>query len=364
MRFGLLHDARFAAALLVVGFHASLNFNKQKYFGDSADALASALWFAGDAGVAFFFVLSGFIIQHVHGADVGRPERLRHYLVRRLVRIYPAYWIVFVGTWGAAFLFPELRSGLPHAPVVLVKSLLLWPQDAAVVGGTGAPLIVVAWSLQYELMFYALMALAIANLRAGMLAATVVSACVGYHLLSGDDGFPLRFVGSHHSLMFAVGMGASVWVNRCAPSRNAIWLLSLGLLGFFATGAVSTWLKPVYVRVWADMAYSVTGAIAIVGLVGVERVNPSTSRSVLPPVLGDASYVLYLIHFPLVSVLSKVLSQVLAHTPWMVALALLFTSVFCVSASVVFHRVVERPVTRWLNRQLLTQPSHSTRGVS
>lgn len=364
MKFGLLHDARFAAALLVVGFHASWNLNKPKYFGEAADALANALWFAGDAGVAFFFVLSGFIIQHVHGADVGRPERLRHYLVRRLVRIYPAYWIVFVGTWCAASLFPDLRSSLPHAPDVLVKSLLLWPQDAAVVGGTGAPLIVVAWSLQYELMFYALMALAIANRRVGMLAVASVMGCVAFHLLSGDDGFPLRFIGSHHLLMFALGMGTAVWVRRSAPSHKAGWWLAIGVLGFFATGAVSTLLKPVYVRVWADLAYSVTGAIVIVGLVAQDGAKPASSRGVLPPVLGDASYVLYLVHYPVVSALSKVFSQVMAHTPLMAGLALLLTTAVCVAASVVFHRGIEMPVTGWLHRQLLSEGSHIARGAS
>lgn len=364
MKFGLLHDARFVAALLVVGFHASLNLNKPKYFGESADALATALWFAGDAGVAFFFVLSGFIIQHVHGADVGRPERLRHYLVRRLVRIYPAYWIVFVGTWCAASLFPDLRSSLPHAPDVLLKSLLLWPQDAAVVGGTGAPLIVVAWSLQYELMFYALMALAIVNVRLGALAGTGVLVCVALHWVSGDDRFPLRFVGSHHMLMFAAGMVTAVWVKRSAPSRHAGWWLAIGLLGFFATGVVSTWMKPVYVREWADMAYSLTGSVAIVGLVDLDRARPAKACGVLPPVLGDASYVLYLIHFPLVSALSKGLSLVLAHTPVQAGLALLLTVVACVAASVVFHRCVERPVARWLNRQLLSTGTRRAQGAS
>lgn len=363
MRFGLLQDARFVAALLVVGFHASLNLSKAKYFGSSADGGASLLWFAGDAGVAFFFVLSGFIIQHVHGADVGRPERLRHYLVRRLVRIYPAYWVVFTGTWCAASLLPELRGALPTAPNVLIKSLLLWPQDAAVVGGTGAPLIVVAWSLQYELMFYALMALAIASRRAGCLMASGVLICVAYHLLSGDDRFPLRFIGSHHMLMFGMGMLSAVWVRRSAPSRNAGLWLALGMVGFVATGVLSTWFKPVYVRLWADMAYSVTGVVAIVSLVGLDKAAPGSGQGVLPPVLGDASYVLYLVHYPLVSALSKVLSQWMAHTPMHAALALTCIVAVCVGGSVVFHQRIERPMVSWLNRQLLSKDGQLARGV-
>ena len=43
----------------------------------------------GHLGVDFFFILSGFIIQHVHWDDHGRPERAGDYLWRRIARIWP-----------------------------------------------------------------------------------------------------------------------------------------------------------------------------------------------------------------------------------------------------------------------------------
>jgi peptidoglycan/LPS O-acetylase OafA/YrhL len=49
----------------------------------------------GDAGVEFFFVLSGFIIASAHAGDISRPARLIPYLQRRIIRIYPPYWIIF-----------------------------------------------------------------------------------------------------------------------------------------------------------------------------------------------------------------------------------------------------------------------------
>ena len=44
-------------------------------------------------GVDLFFVLSGFIICHVHWNDIGRPEQVRSYFWKRFVRIYPTYWV-------------------------------------------------------------------------------------------------------------------------------------------------------------------------------------------------------------------------------------------------------------------------------
>ncbi len=68
---------------------------------------ASGLFAFGHAGVDFFFVLSGFIILHVHAGDIGRPVRLGHYLQRRFTRVYPFYWVVF--------LLALLAMGLRHA---------------------------------------------------------------------------------------------------------------------------------------------------------------------------------------------------------------------------------------------------------
>src|SRR3954463_11549623 len=82
--------ARGAAAFLVLLYHASHRLLDTTFF--SFDHLAFIDVFSfGARGVDLFFVLSGFIIFHAHRSDIGRPERLSLYGVRRLFRIYPVY---------------------------------------------------------------------------------------------------------------------------------------------------------------------------------------------------------------------------------------------------------------------------------
>ena len=83
--------ARGAAALLVVLYHCGRMLSLPQYVGRIP--LGNVFEF-GHAGVDFFFVLSGFIIMHVHRGDLGRPGRFGRYAWRRATRIVPMYWVV------------------------------------------------------------------------------------------------------------------------------------------------------------------------------------------------------------------------------------------------------------------------------
>jgi exopolysaccharide production protein ExoZ len=86
-----LQAGRAFAALAVVLFHLNIYaFGTKPHMGGEL----SSLFNMGYAGVEFFFVLSGFLMMHVHHADLGRPEKLAAYARKRAVRIYPMYWIV------------------------------------------------------------------------------------------------------------------------------------------------------------------------------------------------------------------------------------------------------------------------------
>ena len=69
-----LQAGRALAALAVVAFHLSIMMGEDRYGGVPVFGAATRY---GYLGVDYFFVLSGFIIAHVHGRDIGRPERLR-----------------------------------------------------------------------------------------------------------------------------------------------------------------------------------------------------------------------------------------------------------------------------------------------
>src|ERR1700754_3026118 len=124
-----IQACRAIAAILVVCHHLGDTFAKAKYFGAAATPFERAFAFAGSAGVAFFFVLSGFLISHIHHDDFSHPARLPGYLRKRMTRIYPSYLIVFVVVCVLAWLTPSLRETIPSDFETLFKSVLLVPQE-------------------------------------------------------------------------------------------------------------------------------------------------------------------------------------------------------------------------------------------
>ncbi len=73
-----LDGLRGVAILLVVLYH-NFDFIKQSFFG----------WL----GVDLFFVLSGFLITSILLDEVGKPKYLQHFYMRRVLRIFPLYYL-------------------------------------------------------------------------------------------------------------------------------------------------------------------------------------------------------------------------------------------------------------------------------
>src|ERR1700722_17033315 len=104
----------------------------------------------GRLGVEVFFVISGFIITTIAGDGRFNPKE---FLVRRAFRIVPAYWAAtFLITILAVAIPTQVRTTIPTAEG-LIKSLLFIPALEP-----KAPLLLLGWSLNFEVFFYLLFA--------------------------------------------------------------------------------------------------------------------------------------------------------------------------------------------------------------
>ncbi len=338
---------RGVAALMVLLGHVGGSIAAEKYFGIASFGIPFSF---GHAGVEFFFVLSGFIITHVHAADIGRPERLVPYLRKRIVRIYPAYLIVFFVTFFAAMPFPSIWATMPHDLQTIVVSLLLLPQS---LGGIhdhiGAPVVGVAWSLQYEMVFYAFVACLIASrgLATLLVAALLVNFATCW-IGSGCE-FPRSFFATTWIPLFALGM-ATAYIAKNWKIRHPWWLVAIGTAGFLATGLAEVLTRADPFMSDPRVLYGSFSAILIVGLVAAEKSGALRLRPSFMTTFGDASYALYLIHSPIVSVMCK-LAMALglrgllgASVSYVVILAV------CIFGSIAFYLWVERPIQRYLSR--------------
>src|SRR5262249_55022276 len=75
-----LTTLRFLAATVVLLVHAERTFPIRLWHCEAA----------GYYALAFFFVLSGFILRHAYG-DLGSWKSCRRFFIARLLRVYPTY---------------------------------------------------------------------------------------------------------------------------------------------------------------------------------------------------------------------------------------------------------------------------------
>ncbi|MFL6709924.1 MAG: acyltransferase family protein [Massilia sp.] len=110
---------------------------------------AEALHAIGNIGVDLFFVLSGYLIYR---SIIGRKQDLFLFFQRRVDRIYPAFLVVFALYLAISVLRPadsKIVGAGVDACLYVLQNLLLLPGLFPI-----TPVITVAWSLSYEMMYY------------------------------------------------------------------------------------------------------------------------------------------------------------------------------------------------------------------
>ncbi len=354
----LLQVFRGLAALLVVYHHT--NHEAVEMYGDN---WLRSLFDLGDAGVQFFFVLSGFIIYYIHRNDIGRPECARRYALKRIVRIYPIYILVtliltpfwaFVPAFGAPY-HKELGS--------FFFSILLIPQDHV-------PNLGVAWTLTHEVMFYFLFALLIAVPRIGGLILAIWFAAIAVVAVAvpADLTFPLSFVLSINNLLFGLGIMAALMVLRLPRGVDRGWLfVVLGSAAFMLVGVGGNiaagygYVSPQTERLVILMLGLASFVIVLQSRSdGVERILGQ--RKILNAI-GAASFSIYLIHQPVISLFRKIVEWL----GWqqMLGERLFFVLAIVVSVTVgwVMYQWLERPLLRYFTRRYVVAKTARESGL-
>jgi len=329
--------ARGVAACLVVFYHAARHIAK-----DTGGLPFGPISQFGHAGVDFFFVLSGFIILFVHADDIGRPSRFAHYVLRRVTRIYPVYWVMLAVTLAIAAY--SAHQNLPSATKMLGDVFLL-PNGATIIG--------VAWTLQLEMLFYAIFLFMILHRTVGvsMLLGWAGWTLLGYvGQLPSGLGTAAETLASPYCLQFFFGMGAATWLRRNRVPLPGL-CLTLGTGAFLIAGlSENAALLDGYANP-ARFAYGLPAMLALIGIVGLER----EGRLRLPrPIvaIGNASYAIYLMHLLIIGAVWKIL--VLAGLiPLLPNEAIYLILVFAgIVGGVLGSQFVEYPLMRWTRRLL------------
>jgi len=330
------------AALGVLVYHACLFTERQ-----TKQALLGGHYHLGELGVDFFFVLSGFIIMFVHGAELGHPECARRYLCRRFFRVYPLLFILTSVKLGMEFIAWKKGSTEPDLSRI-ISSYFLLPDP-----GGQMPVITAAWTLMHEALFYSLFLLALLMGRRGatILLGLWLTAIIVINSLGTDlDGLP-RLICDAHNVEFAFGIAACVLFQR--RYRLPIRLIWIGLLaalllvlGAFLYDPAGGMEQPLTVRLVLGAGFAM-----VILLAGIwEQRLPSSPWPKWSCWLGDASYSIYLGHSMVVLAIIGVSARFLPDSMIIRYVAAVLS---CLTALVIcglLWRFVEKPLLRWSRR--------------
>jgi peptidoglycan/LPS O-acetylase OafA/YrhL len=113
-----LDGMRGIAALIVFGWHATTITRTMPWILAVTRLTPFGVLFSGAAAVAFFFVLSGFVLNLTYTAIETYPPRWWvEFIVKRVFRIYPAYVVVIVA--AAAMKFAGRGASDPFSRTML-----------------------------------------------------------------------------------------------------------------------------------------------------------------------------------------------------------------------------------------------------
>ena len=292
-------------------------------------------------GVHLLFCVSGFLML----MTTEQPKK--HFLLKRLLRILPLYWLLTLGCFAAALLLPGL-FGEPATLPELFKSLLLIPYRRVGLHTSSVvrPIVGPGWTMYYDVCFAILFAVAM-KLRHKWRGAITAGLCCLLMLgaLLPDTNSFIHVFTKRYWLDFMAGMACYPLWKRWKTADPAI--RESKLLRFGAGLAALGGLVILYSQ---RQLYTLDAAACFVILMGTMICLDGVRLPKAVPFLGKLSYSFYLLHYFVILVLGKFFDfsrltfQAIAGTAVVIVLSYL--------AAWVSYELIEKRFTGWVIRKL------------
>lgn len=303
-RLYLLDLTRGLAALGVVLWHYQIFYfdapgHLADDFNQSGQPFFGGLWFfyqEGSRGVYLFFVLSGFVFfaQYVDKIG-GRTMSTWQYFIRRFSRLYPLHLVTLVFVYilqvmskqatgqYSVYHCNDLRRG-----ILSLTFLTDWLPEKYVCSTLNGP----TWSLSVEVFLYVLFFAVACLLPKKWLARVGVTVAIIAGSLLSRGLHAYHLLGDPTLCFFSGGFAYLLWTKARHDGRMAMWLL----LASTATAAASG-VYLVYVSASIVVQDMILFPSVVLALACAQSLKPMLGHSIRS--VGDISYSVYLIHFPL-----------------------------------------------------------------
>lgn len=364
----LLDGLRGVAALLVVFYHIFEGFS----FAGGGTLITVINH--GYLAVDFFFILSGFVIGYAYDDRWKKNLTLKSFFKRRLIRLHPM--IVMGSVIGCLTFFIQggvKWDGTQMATSAVMLALLLamffipaYPGAGYDVRGNGEMFSLngPSWSLFFEYIGNILYALFIHRLSNKALTVLVILLglglswfalfdVVGYGMIGVGwtlDG--LNFWGGMLRMLFPFTLGMLISRNfRPFKVRGAFWICSVILLVLFCVPYIGGH-SPVCLNGVFEMVCIVVIFPLLVCLGASGQTTDKRSTRICK-FLGDISYPLYAIHYPLMYLFYAWLIENKLYTlgeTWPMAALVYFGSIVLAYLCL---KLYDEPVRKWLGRKFV-----------
>lgn len=364
--YALLDGLRGVAAMLVVWYHVFEGFQ----FAGNKPVIDFINH--GYLTVDFFFMLSGFVIGYAYDDRWGKSLTMGGFFRRRLIRLHPMVMLgALIGT--VSFLLTGMErwdgthSTLLLTLIALVCSWLMIPALPGMqrdVRGNGEmfPLNGPCWSLFFEYIGNILYALIIRRLSTRALAWLTALLCCALTWFAATNQSGYGSIGVGWTLdttnllggtlrmlcPFTIGMLMSRVFKPIKNVRGAFWICTIILLVLFHVPFIDGG-TPMSLNGIFEVACIICIFPIIVWLGASGTTTDNTSRRICR-FLGDISFPLYIVHYPLMYAFYMWLIKTELYTfseTWPIAISTMACSVCIAWLSLRFY---DEPVRKWLKK--------------
>lgn len=365
----LLDGLRGVAALLVVFYHIFEGFS----FAGGGTLITVINH--GYLAVDFFFILSGFVIGYAYDDRWKKNMTLKGFFKRRLIRLHPM--IIMGAIIGCIAFFVQggvKWDGTHVATSAVMLALLLamcfipaYPGAGYDVRGNGEMFSLngPSWSLFFEYIGNILYALFIHRLSNKALTVLVILLglglswfalfdVVGYGMIGVGwtlDG--LNFWGGMLRMLFPFTLGMLISRNfRPFKIRGAFWICSIILLGLFCVPYIEG-KSPVVCLNGVFEMICIAVVFPLLVCMGASGKTTDKQSTTICKFLGDISYPLYAIHYPIMYVFYSWLIEKQLYSledTWPVAAVVYFGSI---ALAYLCLKLYDEPVRRWLGNKFV-----------
>ena len=290
-------------------------------------------------GVDIFFVISGFIMMYV------TENNEKFFLLKRIFRIVPLYWILTLGVFALAILVPDVLNNTTANIVHLIKSLFFIPFDKN--GAGHFPILFLGWTLNFEVIFYFLFFLSLVFFKENRMIACSIFIIIFLVLnkIFSEKNFIFETYANDIFIEFIFGMILfTIWKKY----KNKI---STNLSNHFICLAIL--LVSIFILNYYNFSRSVSYGLPslILTVYFLFFLNHLKFPKILVS-LGDASYCIYLLHPYVIQFFYKILEI----NEYDIIIELVFTliiSIIVFIVSLLIYKFIEFPINGSLRKKFI-----------